>query len=111
MTAIANRLDHIKSLGGISSREIAQLLDTSPQTVSRWQTGRSSPRPNALDQLLRLEWVLDQLAEFYTSEEARLWIFSPHPDLNGARAADAIREGRIDEVLAIVDRLQSAAVS
>lgn len=111
MTAIANRLDHIKDLGGITSREVAQLLDTTPQTVSRWQTGQSSPRPGALDQLLRLEWVLDQLAQFYSPEEARLWIFSPHQELDGRRPADAIRDGRTDLVLAIIDRLQSAAYS
>ena len=111
MTAIANKLDHIRSLGGISSREIAQLLDTTPQTVSRWQTGRSGPRPGALDQLLRLEWVLDQLAQFYNPDEARLWIFGPHPDLDGVTPAEAIRSGQIGEVLAIIDRLQSAAYS
>jgi transcriptional regulator with XRE-family HTH domain len=111
VTAIANRIHHIKDLGGISSREIAQLLDTTPQTVSRWQTGQSSPRPGALDQLLRLEWILDQLSQFYTPDEARLWIFSPHLDLEGGRPADAIRDGRTDLVLAVIDRLQSAAYS
>lgn len=111
MTAIASRLDNIKRVGGISSREVAQLVHTTPQTVSRWQTGRASPRPGALDQLLKLEWILEQLAQFYAPDEARLWIFSPHPDLDGARPADAISAGDTDAVLAIIDRLQSAAFS
>lgn len=111
MTALANRLDRIKNIGGITSRDVAQLVDTTAQTVSRWQTGQSSPRPNALDQLLRLEWILDQLSQFYQPEEAKLWIFSPHPDLAGQRPADAIRSGETERVLAIIDRLQSAAFS
>ena len=109
MSALANRIDHIKALGELSSREIAQLLDIHPQTVSRWNTGQSSPQPGALDQLLRLEWILDQLSQFYSPEEARLWLFSPHPDLEGSRPADAIKEGETGLVLAIIDRLQSAA--
>jgi transcriptional regulator with XRE-family HTH domain len=109
MSALANRIDHIKSLGDLSSREIAQLLDIHPQTVSRWKTGQASPQPSTLDQLLRLEWILDQLSQFYSPEESRLWLFSPHADLKGARPADAIKEGNTDRVLAIIDRLQSAA--
>ena len=111
MGAIANRLSQIKTQGGISAREVAQLLDTTPQTVSRWQTGKSTPHPDILDQLLRLEWVIDQLAQFYSPDEARLWIFSPHRELAGARPADAIKEGDFNQVLAIIDRLQSAAHS
>jgi len=108
-TAVAKRLDSIKERSGITSREVAQLLDTTPQTVSRWQTGRSTPRPQSLDRLLRLEWLADQLGQFYPAEEARLWLFSPHPELGGERPADRIAEDRMDEVLEIIDRLQSAA--
>lgn len=111
MTAIGSRLENIKVQSGISAREVAQLLDTTPQTVSRWQTGRSSPQPPRLDQLLRLEWVAEQLARFYSPDDARLWIFSPHRDFDGQRPADLIREGRTDEVLATIDRLNSAAYS
>lgn len=110
MSAIAKRLEHIKTLGDLSFREVAQLLSIHPQTVSRWNTGHSNPNPDALNQLLRLEWVLDQLSQLYEADEARFWLFSPHPDLEGKRPCDAIVEDRTDEVLAIIDRLQSSAV-
>lgn len=109
MSAIAVRLDRIQERGGISGREVAQLLNTTPQTVSRWRQGRVSPQPHALERLLMLDWLADQLAEVYSPEEARLWLFSPNEELDGSRPADAIADERIDDVLAIIDRLQSAA--
>ena len=108
-TAIARKLDSIKSRSGVSAREVAQLLGTTPQTVSRWQTGRASPQPPSLDRLLRLDWIADQLSSVYDPDEARLWLFSPHSELGGLRPADLIADGRTDEVLEIIDRLQSAS--
>ena len=67
------------------------------------------PRPISLTQLLRLEWLAGQLAQVYPPDDARLWLFSPHHDLDGARPVDLITDDRMDEVLAIIDRLQSAA--
>ena len=93
-TAVARKLDSIRESGGIRAREIAQLLETTPQTVSRWQTGRSTPRPNSLDRLLRLEWLAGQLAQVYPPDDARVWLFSPHTDLDGERPVDS--RGRQD---------------
>lgn len=109
MTAIARKLESIKDRGGVSAREVAQLLDTTPQTVSRWQTGRASPQPSSLDRLLKLDWIADQLGSIYEPDEARLWLFSHHSELGGKRPADLIANGQPDEVLGIIDRLESAA--
>ncbi|WGJ88046.1 antitoxin Xre/MbcA/ParS toxin-binding domain-containing protein [Gordonia sp. SMJS1] len=107
--AIAQRLDSIKSHGGVRSREIAELLATTPQTVSRWQQGRVDPQPAKLHQLLALEWLINQLAEFYEPEDARLWLYSPHKLLSGVRPAEKIAEGDIDAVLALIDQLRDGA--
>lgn len=85
------------------------MLDTTPQTVSRWKQGRVSPHRGSLERLLKLEWLADQLAAFYEPDEARLWLFSPHGELDGRRPADVIAEDGMDEVLALIDRLQSGA--
>lgn len=108
-SALAKKLDEIQERSGISGREVAQLLATTPQTVSRWHQGRTSPHPASLDRLLKLDWLVDQLAAVYDSGEARLWLFSPHADLAGNTPAQTIAEDRMDEVLAIIDRLQSGA--
>lgn len=109
MSAVAKRLESIKARGGISGREVAQLLNTTPETVSRWKQGRTTPQPKALDRLLWLDWLAEQLASFYEPDEARLWLFSPHIDLEGSRPADSIAIGEIDRVLSIIDKLQSGA--
>lgn len=109
MSAIAIRLDRIQSQGGISGREVAQLLQTTPQTVSRWRQGRVSPQPPALERLLKLDWLADQLATVYAPDEARLWLFSPNAQLDGMRPADLIADEHIEDVLAIIDRMQSGA--
>ena len=107
--ALAARLESIQEHSGISGRDVAQLLSTTPQTVSRWRTGQSSPQPRHLHALLTLEWLVSQLATYYNSDEAKLWLFSPHPLLQGQRPADLIAEQRTDEVLTLIDQLDSAA--
>jgi transcriptional regulator with XRE-family HTH domain len=107
--AVAGRLESIKSKGGVRSREIAQLLATTPQTVSRWQRGRAEPQPDGLRRLLALEWLVEQLGDFYPPAEARLWLFAHHQLLGGRRPADLIAEDRIDEVLALIDQLRDGA--
>lgn len=107
--AVAKRLNTIKARTGIKGRDLAQLLNTTPETVSRWQTGRAEPHRERLEQLLTLEWLADQLAEFYPPDEARLWLFSPHRLLGGDRPADRIQTGRSEDVLALIEQLKSGA--
>lgn len=108
-SAVAARLDSIKAHAGVQSREIAQLLDTTPQTISRWHQGKVGPHSTKLQQLLILEWLADQLSEFYAPEEARLWLFSPHRLLSGDTPANRIQAGRVDDVLALIDQLRDGA--
>lgn len=107
--AVAVRLTNIRERGGIRSREVADLLDTTPQTVSRWQTGRSEPQPDTLRRLLTLEWLVGQLGEIYEPGEARLWLFSPHQLLQGERPSDRIQRGDLDSVLALIAQLRDGA--
>jgi len=107
--ALANRLERIRELGGIKGREIAQLMDTTPETVSRWNTGKIEPQPGRLEKLLMLEWMIDELAEFFAPDEARLWLFSPNRMLEGSRPVDHIQKGPIDEVRALIAQLRDGA--
>jgi transcriptional regulator with XRE-family HTH domain len=108
-TAIAVRLDQIRRFGGISGREVAHLLNTTPETVSRWRTGKTEPQPDRRDSLLRLEWLVTELAELYSPEEARLWLFSPHKRLSGERPVDLITRGQTEDVLRIIAQLKDGA--
>jgi len=107
--AIANRLDQIRKFAGVSAREVAQLLNTTPETVSRWRTGRTEPQPDRRNNLLRLEWLVTELADLYPPEEAKLWLVSNHKRLDGQRPADLIMQGRTEEVLRIIAQLKDGA--
>ena len=106
---IANRLKTIEDLAGVRGREVAQLLDTTPETVSRWRGGKVEPQPDRLRRLLLLEWLVRELSEFYPPKEARLWLLSPHPLLDGDLPADRIQRGKLDDVLAVIEQLKTGA--
>jgi transcriptional regulator with XRE-family HTH domain len=107
--ALARKLDEIQDVAGVQGREIAQLLGTTPQTVSRWRNGKAEPQNRSLNRLLTLAWLAGELGEFYRPDEARLWLFSPHRLLGGQRPADRIEEDRADDVLALIAQLRDGS--
>jgi DNA-binding transcriptional regulator YiaG len=107
-SAVARRLESLRTKGAIKDIEVANLLGTRPETVSRWNQGRAYPRANTEKTLLELEYIIDQLADFYEPNEARQWIFAPQKLLGGVSPAELIRTGRIDEVMRLVGQLREA---
>ncbi|MGH6924682.1 MAG: helix-turn-helix domain-containing protein [Propylenella sp.] len=108
MGAVARRLETIREKAGMRSTEVAQLLGTRPETVSRWNQGRAYPQPSKEKTLLELEYIVDQLADFYEPNEARLWIFAPQRLLEGHSPAELIQTGRIEDVRHLVNQLREA---
>ena len=107
--ALVHQLDRLQQRAGIRFREIAQLLETTPQTVSRWKSGKVEPQPDRLKQLLALTYLAEELSEFYSPAEARLWLFKPHTLLKGDTPADRIRGGKLDDVRALIAQLKDGA--
>lgn len=107
-SAVARKLESIRTKGAMRHVEVANLLGTRPETVSRWNRGRAYPHANTEKLLLELEFIVDQLSDFYEPNEARHWMFAPQKLLNGQSPADLIRAGRIDEVRRLVDQLRDA---
>ncbi len=107
--AVGRRLESLRTKGAIKDIEVANLLGTRPETVSRWNQGRAYPRANSEKTLLELEYIVDQLADFYEPKEARQWIFAPQKLLDGTSPAELIRSGRIDEVMRLVGQLREGA--
>lgn len=110
-SALSEKLDNIQRSASISAREVAQLLNTRPETLSRWRVGRSEPQPKSRDSLLHLWWLTDQLAELYNPQEAHIWLFSPHRILDGERPVDLIQRGDTERVLKIIAQLKDGAYS
>src|SRR5580704_13316836 len=89
-SAVSRILDRLKDEGGLQGKDIANIVDVSPATVSRWSSGKATPDLRTQTVIAELRYVVDRLAEFYTPDEARLWLHTAHPLLQGKRAIDLI---------------------
>jgi len=107
-SALAKKLQSLRDKGAMKDKEVANLLGARPETVSRWNKGRAYPHPTTEMALLELEFIVDQLSDFYEPNDARHWIFSPQKHLQGVSPAQLIREGRIDEVRRLVNQLRES---
>jgi transcriptional regulator with XRE-family HTH domain len=108
-TAVARILDDLRERGGLQGKDIANIVGTSPPTVSRWSRGNGVPSLRTQTVIAELRYVVDRLSDFYTPDETRLWLHAHHPLLKGERAIDLINEARTEEVLAVIERLDSGA--
>ena len=106
-TAVSRLVGELKSIGGLKGRDLANMLGVSPPTVTRWSKGEANPTIDKQTAMAQLRWVAARLAEFYETDEVRLWLQSPHPQLGGIRPFDLIVDGRTAEVLEVIERLDS----
>jgi hypothetical protein len=107
-TAVAKLLDDLRERGALKGTDVANMTAVSPATVSRWNAGTAFPQPKTQLLISDLRYVVDRLAEFYSPEETRIWLYSRHPLLNGERAIDLIHEGRTAEILAVIEGLDES---
>ncbi len=107
--AVARILSDLRDKGGLKGADVANIVHVSPPTVSRWSHGKGTPPLHTQTIIADLRYVVDRLWDFYTPEETRLWLHAKHPLLNNERAIDLINEGRTEEVLAVIERLDAAA--
>ncbi|WP_417519361.1 helix-turn-helix domain-containing protein [Minwuia sp.] len=99
----------LRELGGLKGTDVANIVDVSKATVSRWENGSSLPQPSAEMVLADLHYVVRRLDSYYSSDEVRSWLLARHPQLEDRRAIDLINRGETEEVLAIINRLDSEA--
>ena len=52
---------------------------------------------------------MDRLSEFYTADETRLWLHTPHEMLGGKRAIDVLNDGEMEDVLAVIESMDAGA--
>jgi uncharacterized protein (DUF2384 family) len=104
-SAVARKLESLR-IKGLKQTEVAILLGTRPEQVSRWNKGQAYPHSSTEKALLELEFIVDQLSDFYGPNEARQWLFSPQKLLSGEKPSDLIQAGRIDEVRRLVNQLR-----
>ncbi|MDE2514499.1 MAG: helix-turn-helix domain-containing protein [Rhodospirillales bacterium] len=106
--AVSDLVETLRERGGLKGSDLANVAQVSQATVSRWAAGKAAPHPRTQLVISDLRYVVDRLAEFYTPEETRLWLYARHPLLDGARAIDLIHDAATDRVLAVIDTLADA---
>jgi len=106
-TAVSRIVDELRQVSGLKNVDLANIVGVSPPTVHRWSRGQGSPTIEKQQVIADLRWVAERLSDFYEPDEARLWLQTGHPQLGGARPYDLINEGRIADVLEVIDRLES----
>ena len=106
---IVQFIERLQQLGGLKGTDIANFAGVSKATVSRWTSGQTAPHPRTQLIMSDLAYVAMRLNAYYTDEEVRAWLYARHPQLDGQRAIDLIHDGRSEEVIAIIDRLDADA--
>ena len=106
-TAVSRMVGELRQLVGLKNVDLANIVGVSPPTVHRWSRGQGSPTIEKQQVIAELRWVAERLSDFYEPDEARLWLQTGHPQLRGEKPYDLINEGRMAEVLEIIDRLES----
>lgn len=108
-TAVTKILAVLRDDGGLQGKDIANIVAVSPATVSRWSSGQATPALRTQIAIAHLRYAVERLAEFHTADETRLWLHTAHPMLGGERAIDLIEAGRTEEVLAVIESLDTGA--
>jgi uncharacterized protein (DUF2384 family) len=108
-TALSRILGDLKKTGGLQGKDIANIVNVSTATVSRWSRGSGSAPLRTQTVFADLRYVVDRLSDLYTPDETRLWLHSHHPLLNNERPIDLINNNRTEEVLAVIERLEAGA--
>jgi len=106
-TAVARILDDLRDRGGLQNKDIADIVDVSPATVSRWSQGKATPELRTQTVMSDLRYVVERLRDFYAPDETRLCLHSRHPLVNGERAIDLICGNRTEDVLAAIERMDA----
>jgi transcriptional regulator with XRE-family HTH domain len=105
--AIARIIEGLKDRAGLQGEDIANIVAVSPATVSLWSQGKAAPDLHTQTIIADLLYLVERLRDFYSSDETRFWLHSRHPLLNGERAIDLICNNRTEELLAVVERMDS----
>jgi hypothetical protein len=103
--AVAKIIDDLRERGSLKGSDVANIAAVSPATVSRWTAGTAFPHPKTQLVISDLRYVVERLADFYSPDETRIWLYAKHRLLDGNRAIDLIYRGKTDEVLAVIESL------
>ena len=108
-TAFMKTIGDLRDRGRLSGADVANIAQVSRATVSRWSNGTAAPRPRTQLVLSDLRYVVERLADFYSADEIRLWLYARNDLLDGKSAMELIHQDRTGDVLQAIEKLDSLA--
>lgn len=110
MSALTATVTELISDLGLTQEEVGSIVDASPRSVARWQTGSVVPQRLNKQRLIELAYVADAVTQVMPRENANSWMFTPNRALNHDTPADRVRNGQYRDVLALVEALADGVV-
>jgi transcriptional regulator with XRE-family HTH domain len=93
---------------GLSKKELADALETTPRTLERWRSGETYPRRDTRRRLATLIELDRHLRDTFEDRGAtRRWLGTPHQYLVELTPVEAVRVGRVDRVEPAFEALDS----
>lgn len=93
---------------GLSSGDLARILDSSPRTIDRWRLGQAYPQNAMRRRLAGLVALHHHLLEtFATPGTSRTWLRQTSHFLGGLTPLEVLKAGRPDRVEAALEALDS----
>lgn len=108
--ALAHKVGELTSSAGLTLEDIGRIVDASPRSVARWQSGEVVPQRLNKQRLIELAYVAEAVTEVLPPEDANLWMFTPSRALDHDTPAERIRTGDYKSVLALVEAMADGVV-
>ena len=94
-SAVARILDDLEQRGGLKGSDVANIVNVSRPTVSRWKSGKASPPLATQTIIADLSYVVERLSDFYTPAETRLPGTTMQPATSSAKPTSSAMRGPI----------------
>jgi uncharacterized protein (DUF2384 family) len=108
--AAKQTIEEARETFGLNYVDLAAALDIDRRTLLRYRKEVSAPSPKVRMRMEKLREIAYLLLEvFETKEEGLRWLYSSVELLRGRRPIDLMRNGEIDDVLAVLAGLYSGA--
>lgn len=82
-----------------SDSALARALDVDRTRLSAWKKALAEPRRDHLRVLSDIATVSDELRRILHPDVVQDWLTSPQPELDGRTPVEALRDGRLADVL------------
>jgi transcriptional regulator with XRE-family HTH domain len=104
-------LEELRSGFGLSERELAQALGTTPRTLRRWLAKETVPQPGMRERIEDLMQVLRDLHGSVRPEAVPKWARRRVDLLGGRRPVELLVCGEIEPLIEVAEGLRTGAFS